>query len=387
MDNKLEHGELRHGSLTNTFRENFHQNFIKKLIMSKFETLLRHEKKLPYSFVSTILGLLGVIAAIYFSMYYEKKPQLDIEILSQFSALDIKESVDSLDVIYNNNSLNAKGQSLSVVELKVVNNGDAPILRTYYDPESKAGFTVNNGEIPETPLITSSKTPYKTEDIHLELNTKNSILLPHVIINPGDHYIIKLIVLHNSNLKPSIDPFGVIAGFDNINILTNLKSEDNRNFIQRFFDGSVAMNFGRFILFGITFFFSLLIIVVAEEKISDFKYYRKLKKSIELFKKCNHQRIANVPNKFFDILQSKDRTTLRRIFKDVSESKTGDYIYIHELANLGVLRTTDTGEMEIDEDALDILKEFLYLLSEDGVIDKPNTNKETTSPDNNPVID
>ncbi|MGS3182167.1 hypothetical protein ACB288_00210 [Aeromonas taiwanensis] len=355
--------------------------------MSKFETLLRHEKKLPYSFVSTILGLVGVIAAIYFSMYYEKKPQLDIEILSQFSALDIKESVDSLDVIYNNNSLNAKGQSLSVVELKVVNNGDAPILRTYYDPESKAGFTVSNGEIPESPLIVSSKTPYKTEEIHLELNTKNSILLPHVIINPGDYYIIKIIVLHDSNLKPSIESFGVIAGFDSINVLTNLKTEDNRNVIQRFFDGSLAMNIGRFILFGAAFFFSLIMIFIVAEQVSDLKYSLKLKKSIDLFKKCNSQRIANIPNKFFDILHGKQKAILEKIFDDISDAKNGDFIHSKILIDLGVLNATETGELEIDDNALNILKEFLHLLSGDGIIHKSNTPKKTNPSINNTVSD
>ncbi|EPS8935087.1 hypothetical protein ACVJEA_003782 [Vibrio cholerae] len=353
--------------------------------MSKFETLLKHERKLPYSFVSTILGLVGVIAAIYFSMYYEKKPQLDIEILSQFSALDIKESVDSLDVIYNNGSLNAKGQSLSVVELKIVNNGDAPILRTYYDPQSKAGFTVNNGEIPESPIITSSKTPYKTEEIHLELNNKNSIFLPHVIINPGDHYIIKLIVLHNSNLKPSIESFGVIAGFDSINVLTNLKSEDNRNFIQKFFDGSLVMNIGRFFFFGIIFLFGIISLILAEEKISKLKYSRKFKKSIEQFKKCNSQRIANVPTKFFDILQDQGKSTLELIFEDIIEPEKKYFFYKNKLTDLGVLNITEIGREVIDDNALNILNEFLHLLAEDGLIDKPKTREKAIQSTKNAV--
>ncbi|PMO00232.1 hypothetical protein BCT19_23560 [Vibrio splendidus] len=346
--------------------------------MSKFETLLKHERKLPYSFVSTILGLVGVIAAIYFSMYYEKKPQLDIEILSQFSALDIKESVDSLDVIYNKDSLNAKGQSLSVVELKVINNGDAPILRTYYDPQSQAGFTVKNGEVPENPIITGSKTPYKTEDIHLELVKTNSILLPHVIINSGDYYIIKLIVLHNSDLKPSIESFGVIAGFDRINVLTNLKSEDNRNFLQKFFEGTLLMNIGRFFFFGISFFLGIFLLIMTEEKLSDLRYSRNFKKSIEQFKKCNSQRIANVPNKFFNILQEKRKSTLELIFEDILNSKEDNFLYSKELKNLGVLNFTEIGRVVVDDNALSILIEFLHLLAEDGLIAKPKIQEKAS---------
>lgn len=350
--------------------------------MSKFETLLKHERKLPYSFISTILGLVGVIAAVYFSMYYEKKPQLDIEILSQFSALDIKESVDSLDVIYNNNSLNAKGQSLSVVELKVVNNGDAPILITYYDPQSKAGFTVKNGEIPEIPIITSSRTPYKTEEIHLELTKANSILLPHVIINSGDYYIIKLIVLHNSNLKPSIEPFGVIAGFDSINLLTNLKSEDNRNLIQKFFEGTLLMNVGRFFIFGIVFFLGFIMLILAAEKISSLIYSRNFKKSIEQFKKCNSQRIANVPNNFFDILQEKRKSNLELIFKILLTSEGHNFADRDRrfLKDLGVLNLTEIGREVIDDNALSILIEFLHLLAEDGLIEKPEIEKTEIDP-------
>ena len=338
--------------------------------MSNFEKLLKHERSVPYTFISTILAVAGFVAAIYFSMFYEKSPKLDIEVMSQFSALDIKESVNNLDVIYDNNSLNAQGKSLTVIELKISNSGSASILRTYYDPDSKAGFKVNQGIIPEPPLLTSSKTSYAHDEIPVERLDNNSLLLPQLVMNPGDFYTIKVIVLHDSSKKPVISSFGVIAGTPKIEVLPRLMNEDKRTIFARFFDGSLLMNISRFLLLGFAFFIFTMLIIGSVLHCSELLFKKKVSKLITQFKKCNVQRISTVPSNFFTQLEKCEKRDFEKYLKAVK--KDSDYslsIQANEFEALGVIQISDSGRCIKDEQIFAILKDFLNLLIEENVIE------------------
>ncbi|MFZ6039755.1 hypothetical protein ACOV11_04510 [Vibrio natriegens] len=344
--------------------------------MSTFEKLLKHEKKLPYTFLSTVLAVVSLVAAFYFSIFYEKQPQLDIEVLSQFSALDIKESVNSLDVIYNNESLNAQGLSLSVIELKVVNNGDAPILRDYYDPKSKPGFKLSNGIIPEQPLIVGSETSYNDEEITLEKISDNSVLLPQLILNPRDFYIVKIIVLHNSSEKPSIQEFGVIAGFKKIRVLKYVSKQDERSFFQRFFDGSVKMNITRFVLFGITFLAVTFGILVTLEALSSKIFSKKKNRLIEQFKKSNKSRLLNIPSSFFSTLQKKSKFDLEYLHRCIITEEDKSYmLFSTEFEELGLVKGSERGERIVNDEVAYVLSDLLVLLATEKLIEFPEVEK------------
>lgn len=337
--------------------------------MSGLDKLLKHERAVPYTFISTILAIAGFVAAIYFSMFYEKSSQLDIEVVSQFSALDIKESVNNLDVIYDNNSLNAQGMSLTVIELKITNSGTASILRSYYDPESKAGFKVNQGVIPEPPLVTSSKTSYAHSEIPVERLDEKSLLLPHLVMNPSDFYTIKVIVLHDSSKKPVVSSFGVIAGSPKIEVLPRLANEDNRTFLARFFDGSIVMNIGRFLVLGFVFFICFVLILGAVFHYSELRFKKRISRLIVQFKKCNAQRINTVPSNFFAQLEKLEKYDFERYLKAVKKDFDSSLsLYFDEFKALGVIQVSDIGRRITNEQTLDILKDFLSLLVEEKVI-------------------
>ncbi|EJB5271722.1 hypothetical protein MW651_004458 [Vibrio vulnificus] len=347
--------------------------------MSSLEKLLKHERAVPYTFISTIFGVAGFVLAIYFSMFYEKSPKLDIELMSQFSALDIKESVDSLDVIYDNNSLNAQGMSLSVIELKVTNSGTAPILRSYYDPKSRAGFKINQGVIPEPPLVMASKTPYAHNDITIEKPNENSILLPHIVLNPKDYYTIKVIVLHDSSKKPIVSSFGVIAGSPKIAVLPNLVNEDNRTLLGQFFDGSIIMNLSRFFILGFLFFVVFILVLGTGIHLSEVRFKNRILNLIKQFKKCNSQRVSTVTNSFFTQLEKFEKSDFERYLKAIkSDSNYAFELYFEEFKSLGIIQVSDIGRRIPNQETLEVFMDFLHLLVEEKlikevVISKPET--------------
>ncbi|HEQ3486794.1 TPA: hypothetical protein VGS89_003443 [Vibrio cholerae] len=351
--------------------------------MSSLDKLLKHEKSMPYSLIGTFLGLVGFIAAIYFSILYEKSPQLDIEITSQFSALDIKESVESLDVIYNNTSLNSQGMSLSVMKLRVINNGNASILRSYYDPKTLAGFEIDNGVIPEKPIVTKSTTSYSKSEVTIEQVDNAKVHLPHLIINPGNYYDLKLIILHESNSKPVLKSFGVIAGFDTIGVTSKLAAAENRNIVERFFDGSFIMNFMRFIILGFIFILTLVFTIETEEKISRKMKERKKTRLIKLFRSCNSQRLTNVPSSFFPYLESQNLRELQYIFHKIKSADQRDITQVlAPYGELAIVQKSEIGRLILNDSALEVLFDFFYYLVEEKVLYIPESTMGHIDNDN-----
>lgn len=97
---------------------------------------------------------------IYTGLIKKNAPDLIFEILSNANVLDVHESIGSLDILYKGSSLNRNNQSLRIVVLRVVNNGDQAILPSYYDPDDPIGFKILSGQIVERPIILEAQSSY-----------------------------------------------------------------------------------------------------------------------------------------------------------------------------------------------------------------------------------
>lgn len=249
--------------------------------------LREHENKFPYALLGIISSIIVGVGGIIFTIFYKPTPQLDIEVISNFNVLDVKESLGKLDVIYRGNSLNDDGQSLSVIKLKIVNNGDENIRVSSYDDKALAGFELTKGIIPEEPTITASNTSYSKDEISIVQAEPNKILLPKIIINSGDYYEIKLIALHKKDDAPDITAFGVIEGVDKVRVIHNPNASDERSILGRIFSDNWMINLGRFFILGflflIVFGLGISLIIAISEKFQRIQ----AKKSAVTYYKCN----------------------------------------------------------------------------------------------------
>ena len=92
---------------------------------------------------NALIGALGVVASIigiYTGIFYERKPSISFEVLTKTAVLDVREDVSKLDILYDGKNLKKNNQALSVVNLKVVNNGQADLLHNYYDEKRPPWF-------------------------------------------------------------------------------------------------------------------------------------------------------------------------------------------------------------------------------------------------------
>ncbi len=248
--------------------------------------LRQHENKFPYGLLGIISSILIGVGGIVFTIFYKPSPQLDIEVVSNFNVLDVKETLGKLDVIYRGNSLNEHGQSLSVIKLRIVNNGDDNIRVSSYDDKALPSFELTKGIIPEEPTVTISKTSYSKDHISLSHTEPNKIVLPKVIINSGDYYEIKLIALHREDETPDVVAFGVIEGVDRVRVIHNPDSTDERSILGRIFSDNWKINLGRFLILGIAFFFSFFLVLWFIFMISEKRKEEKVKKLASNFYSC-----------------------------------------------------------------------------------------------------
>ncbi|ULF95385.1 hypothetical protein PUT72_10320 [Vibrio alginolyticus] len=362
------------------------------------EKLRQHESKFPYGLLGIIASILIGVGGIAFTMFYKPSPQLDIEILSNFNVLDVKESLGKLDVIYRGNSLNESGQSLSVITLKVVNNGDDNIRVNSYDDKALAGFELTKGIIPEEPSVTISNTSYKKNNIALSQTKPNKIVLPKVIINSGDYYEVKLIALHNKDETPDIVAFGVIEGVDKVRVIHNPESADERSILGRLFSDNWKINIGRFLLLGTVFFITTLLVLASSFIISDKRKERKIRKLASNFYNCTANRSP---------MSEKQILLASQLFIDESFAAKRLYEYLNgkfapssptfineryrEFAECFMLVKTENDELIFNDNAVDyfvdlydflVRKELLgYFVHKRGVVHSPNRDTEVKQSD------
>lgn len=346
---------------------------------STVEKLRRHESKFPYGLFGVVVSVIIGLGGILFTLLYKPSPQLDIEILSNFNVLDVKESLGNLDVIYKGNSLNESNKSLSVIKLKIVNNGDDNIRISSYDEKAIAGFTLTKGIIPEAPTVINSTTSYNLAKLPLTQTTSTRIELPKVIINSGDYYEVKLVALHDKDEKPDISAFGVLEGMDKIRIIHNPDLDNERSFLSRLFYDNWKINLSRFVIFGFVFFLmfisSAISFLLLKEKFDE----RKMAKLAKNFYHCTfnsspitEEQLINGSKYYADsssnmknfYLALKLDTSLRSAAR--FESKYGVVS-----SRFGLLTTND-GQSSIDEAVALYLIDFYEYLERNNVVDLSN---------------
>lgn len=161
--------------------------------------------------------LIPIGVAIY--LFLINKPDLRFEILSNTEVLTVKEDISALQIIYDGKDLKKEGKNISVIILKISNEGYEGIKEGFYSSIAPLGFEIINGEIIGTPELIEVHD--KSFSFPIDSISKSRIIFKNLIINSGDFFIIKFRTLNNINEIPEILPFGKISGIDKVNIINN----------------------------------------------------------------------------------------------------------------------------------------------------------------------
>jgi len=194
--------------------------------MTSFKRMNYFKSNRFYGILGIFFAITGIPLSIYLTVYYEKLPRLKYEVLSVAPVLDIKEEIGKLDILYDGKSIKKTENTLTIITAKIENDGNASILLNYFDKKVPVGIRVSEGTIIESVEILEASNAYLKENI--QIATKGSkMIFSEFILDAGDFFTVKILVLHNKSVTTSIESFGKIATIKEIRV-TSLDSERKR---------------------------------------------------------------------------------------------------------------------------------------------------------------
>jgi hypothetical protein len=203
------------------------------------------DKRLASSFFVALL-----IAAISFILgqVCEKHPHLRYEILSQVPVYDVRENLTNLDILFNGQSIQQQHEMLTVISIKVENIGSAGIKEDSYDDAFLPGGRITGSKIIRVDVIAASNN-YLTNAVQILRRQENEFILNKVILDRGDFFILKFLVLHSDNMKPELESFGKVADAPNIDINALPIATDKRGFFMKAVSGEIGVQATRIVIY------------------------------------------------------------------------------------------------------------------------------------------
>lgn len=214
-----------------------------------------------------IVAVISLALAVYTGFYYEKRPELVFTILSNTDVLDVKEKVGKLDISYAGESLSKASKRLRILNLRIANVGNADILKTFYDENVPLGLRVSAGEIVEVPEVTGND--YFEKNVKVRLSDARTVHFAPVIIQSGEGFQVKVLVLASLNEVPVLEKVGVLAG-TKVYVLQSPESEDI-SFWSQVLGGGPLVHTTRALIYLALLISIVTILGVAIPALSDYK--------------------------------------------------------------------------------------------------------------------
>ncbi|MFA7518900.1 hypothetical protein [Shewanella sp.] len=235
-------------------------------IISSFNNL---DKRFAWSFLGFMLAAIFGSLTIYTEFFRVNNPELIIEVLNDTNVLDVKEDVNELKVFYGDVDIKSLNQTLSVLFLRIKNDGGAPILNGYYDDKYPLNLTIKEGKFLKSEQISSTNDYLKSSALP-SIDTEKIILLPQIILEEGESYTIKILALHLAGSDVELEIFGKIAGIREIRLSKYIDSEEDVSFWDNVFVGNVFVHLARLPIYFFGLLFSIVLLIAPIAIASDF---------------------------------------------------------------------------------------------------------------------
>lgn len=255
--------------------------------MSFLDDIRELDKKFAWSFSGFAIALIFGALTIYVSFFYEKKPVLKYEIVSNTSVLDVRENISKLDILYDGKDIKNNRQALRILLVRIVNDGNESVLRKDYDENDLLGFMVPRGQLIKSEL-TSASNQYLEKNVRLIVHPRGKVTFSSVIIEPKESFIIKLLVLVREGDKElTVQPIGKLAGLKTIEVVEIYKEQETIPFLMRAFGGNFIIQIVRFMVYLIASIIIVFGVIVLSFSVQDQREKRRRKKLARGFKEIS----------------------------------------------------------------------------------------------------
>lgn len=190
--------------------------------MALWDRIKGLDKTFAWSFFGFFLGVGGIGFGVW-SYYNSPSPKLIYEVLTNTPVLDIREDIDTLEILYDGQDITDSDRSLQVITFRVVNSGRVDILKGSYDSENAPlGIQLSEGEIVQIPRILASSSQYISDNLKPTVVTPTQIQFNTIILNSEDYFTIKILALVPSE-DVRVKPLGIIAGIKEIELVESYR--------------------------------------------------------------------------------------------------------------------------------------------------------------------
>lgn len=349
------------------------------------------EKYLDNYASKTIITLFGLVAAFVtiYAFLQEKSVDLRYEVIANTNVLDFNADISKLEVLYDSTSLKKTGQNLRIYTVKVVNNGKENIIKEFYDENEPVGIKITSGKIIERPEIIQSSNDYLKRNVKFIQNESGGFLFSNVIIESGEYFTIKLLVLHNNNNIPNIKSYGKIAGQQKIDVVNAVDVKEEMTFLKKVYYGNIWAQLLRLISYFIIGILIIAVFALTSQKIDSKREKKRKKKNLTDFKNQKTYQYTRMDDAIFDrfldegAYQLKEMSklieneiNLNQTYKELSEQVKSkeyrryriggeDWSVINEMLNDGIV-FKENESLSVNQAMKDTLEKFLNYLTDKG---------------------
>lgn len=311
-----------------------------------FFTLLR---KIDRRFsLGLLMGILFGMAGLYAAFVYERRPHLTVDVMSNASILDVKEKLGGLEILFNGVDIQQSDQTLRIMLVRIGNDGQADILIDSFDAREPIGFAVSPGQVVQPPDLSESTSDYLRTNVKIHLAEPATLTIDPIILERGQHFTLKLLVLVPKNAIPEVSPVGKIAGAGNIAVITSYLRTGTPAFLTRTFSGDILVHVVRLLAYTVIAITLLVIGVLLGTAIADFLSRRKRARLSRAYLRSLSFEPAQPFPQLLDLYR-KDGETVLFALADVSANPRA------------LIRRSHIGDHDIVEDVSPVYSDLVFV--------------------------
>lgn len=360
--------------------------------MSFWNNIKTMDKRFSWSFLGTLIGIIGIGYGIYADFFKEEKPELIFDLMSNTQVLDLKEDVSELQIHYKHQDLKKSKKSLVLITVRVSNKGNAPITENDYYSKTPFGFKITRGNIAEPPSLINSSRKFFENSVRLSTDSLNNIFIDKVPIDYGEYFTVKVLTICNNEELPDIIPFGEISGLrGEIYTVRSYKSErkEELSFWKKLTFGTFGIHVARFFYYLLCMALVSISIAFPVTMISDYFEDKKKKKAISKYKKSVKIKLTQNSETIFNLYKQFGETQISWLLKTLNdqkileeyliymENKKKENSFINDFSTFSRVYQEDIEIRQIQH--LGFIYTILNTLLDEKIIDKENKN--TVKPD------
>lgn len=249
---------------------------------SFWERFTAIDRKFPWSFLGFTFGVLFFVAGLYLTIFYSRSASFTFEVLSENPVYDIKENVTKLEVLFDGENIRQKQQELSLLTIRVVNDGNADLPKAAFDEQALPAFAIPDAKIISVDQIHASN-EYLGKFAKVALTDANRGIIQPVMMDAGDAFSFKLLVLHSEGKKPELEISGKIGGVKKLR-LVNASMTEPQTFVEKVITGDILVQFARLVVYLVGGIIAFISLGVSIASISEWRTKRKRQKIVRRFK-------------------------------------------------------------------------------------------------------